>query len=105
MPAACRLYLITPPAIPDPAAFAGTLEQALAAGDVAALQLRLKDVSDSVIEAATSAILPVAQARGGAGIMNDRPYLAARLGCDGVHVGQATRPMPRRDASSGLGIG
>lgn len=92
MPAACRLYLITPPAIDDPAAFARTLEAALAAGDVAALQIRLKDVPDAVIEAATAAILPVAQARGVAVIMNDRPDLAARLGCDGVHIGQGDAP-------------
>ena len=86
--AKCRLYLITPPRIDDPAAFARTLEAALAAGDVAALQIRLKDVSDEVIEAATAAILPVAQAHGVAVIMNDQPDLAVRLGCDGVHVGQ-----------------
>ena len=29
-----------------------------------------------------------AQARGAAVILNDRPDLASRLGCDGVHVGQ-----------------
>ena len=87
--AKCLLYLITPPRIDDPAAFALTLEAALAAGDVAALQVRLKDVSDEVIEAATQAILPVAQAHGVAVIMNDRPDLAVRLGCDGVHVGQS----------------
>ena len=88
MPPACRLYLITPPVITDPAAFAATLEQALSGGDVAALQVRLKDVPDADIAAATRAILPVAQARGVAVIMNDRPDLAAALGCDGVHIGQ-----------------
>ena len=92
MPAPCRLYLITPPVIDDLAAFARTLETALAAGDVAALQIRLKHASDAVIEAATAAILPVAQARGVAVIMNDRPDLAARLGCDGVHIGQDDAP-------------
>ena len=86
--AQCRLYLITPPRIDDPAGFARTLEAALAAGDVAALQIRLKDVPDEVIESATQAILPAAQAHGVAVIMNDRPDLAVRLGCDGVHVGQ-----------------
>ena len=84
----CRLYLITPPRIDDPAAFARSLELALAAGDVAALQVRLKEVPDSVIETVTELVRPLAQARGVAVIMNDRPDLAARLGCDGVHVGQ-----------------
>lgn len=88
MPAACRLYLITPPRIDDPADFARTLELALAAGDVAALQIRLKEVPDSIIETVTEAVRPLAQARGVAVIMNDRPDLAVRLGCDGVHVGQ-----------------
>ena len=89
MPAAeCRLYLITPPALPDLKGFLAALEQALDAGDIAALQIRLKGASDAEIEAATRAILPICQARGTAVIMNDRPDLAARLGCDGVHVGQ-----------------
>ena len=85
----CRLYLITPPAIPDPAAFAVTLGEALDAGDVAALQIRLKDVDDAAILAAVATLAPVARARGVAVILNDRPDLAARSGCDGVHVGQS----------------
>jgi thiamine-phosphate pyrophosphorylase len=88
MTADCRLYLITPPRIDDLAAFGHQLAQALDAGDVAALQIRLKDVPDEVIAAAVDALMPIAQARGVAVILNDRPDLAARLGCDGVHVGQ-----------------
>jgi len=38
--------------------------------------------------AAVDALSPIAQARGVAVILNDRPDLAAKLGCDGVHVGQ-----------------
>jgi thiamine-phosphate pyrophosphorylase len=87
-----RLYLITPPRIDDPAAFALLLDAALGAGDVAALQIRLKDAPDSAIEAASMAVLPLAQARGVAVIMNDRPDLALRLGCDGVHIGQQDAP-------------
>jgi thiamine-phosphate pyrophosphorylase len=89
MPATdCRLYLITPPQIPDLPAFLKALEEALSAGDVAALQVRLKGVPDAEIERATRAVLPVAHAHDVAVILNDRPDLAARLGCDGVHVGQ-----------------
>ena len=84
----CRLYLITPPRLDDLAAFGRTLAHALDAGDVAALQVRLKDVPDEVIAAAVDALLPIAAARGVAVILNDRPDLAASLGCDGVHVGQ-----------------
>lgn len=85
----CALYLITPPSIPDLAAFAGRLDQALGAGSVAALQIRLKDADDAAILAAVAALKPVAQAHGVAVILNDRPDLAARSGCDGVHVGQS----------------
>ena len=85
----CRLYLITPPRLDDLAAFGHTLARTLDAGDVAALQVRLKDVSDEIVVAAAQVLAPIAQARGVAVILNDRPDLAARLGCDGVHVGQS----------------
>lgn len=87
--APCRLYLITPPAIDDLAAFGHELAHALDAGDVAALQIRLKDVPHEVIEAAVDVLTPICHARDVAVILNDRPDLAARLGCDGVHVGQS----------------
>jgi thiamine-phosphate pyrophosphorylase len=93
MTADCRLYLITPPRLDDLAAFGRTLAHALDAGDVAALQIRLKDQSDEVIAAAVDALSPIAQARGVAVILNDRPDLAAKLGCDGVHVGQSDTPL------------
>ncbi len=83
----CRLYLVTPPRIAIPE-FTGQLAAALDGGDVACLQIRLKDVDDDEIRRATEAILPVAQARDVAVLMNDRPDLAAETGCDGVHVGQ-----------------
>jgi thiamine-phosphate pyrophosphorylase len=88
----CRLYLITPPRIDDLAAFGHVLAQALDAGDVAALQIRLKDVDDEIIAATVDALAPIAQARGVAVILNDRPDLAAKLGCDGVHIGQDDMP-------------
>jgi thiamine-phosphate pyrophosphorylase len=83
----CRLYLITPPKIELPA-FAETLKRALDAGDVASLQLRLKDVPDDEIERAVNVLMPIAQQRGVAFILNDRPDLAGRFGCDGVHIGR-----------------
>jgi thiamine-phosphate pyrophosphorylase len=85
---ACRLYLITPPRLDDLAGFGRALAHALDAGDVAALQIRLKDQPAEIVAAAVDALMPIAQARGVAVILNDRPDLAARLGCDGVHVGQ-----------------
>ncbi|HEX3973753.1 MAG TPA: thiamine phosphate synthase, partial [Stellaceae bacterium] len=82
-----RLYLITPPAF-APAAFAPLIEAALDAGDVACVQLRLKDVDDDTIRRAADVLRPITQSRDVAFIMNDRPDLALQTGSDGVHVGQ-----------------
>jgi thiamine-phosphate pyrophosphorylase len=87
----CRLYLITPPAIAL-RTFPDQLAAALDAGEVAALQLRLKPADDDLVRRAADAIRPVTQARGVALIMNDRPDLAVATGCDGVHVGQTDTP-------------
>jgi thiamine-phosphate pyrophosphorylase len=86
-----RLYLITPPVL-DPHEFAPLLEAALSGGDVAAVQLRLKEVEDETIRAAAARLQPIVQERGVAFIMNDRPDLAAELDCDGVHVGDEDWP-------------
>ena len=85
MPHDCHLYLLTPPSLP--ADFERTLAEALDGGEVAALQLRLKDVSDDEIRRAVDLVRPIAQSRGTALILNDRPDLAAETGCDGAHIG------------------
>jgi thiamine-phosphate pyrophosphorylase len=87
-----RLYLITPPRLDDLAGFGRVLAHALDAGDVAALQIRLKEVDDSIVAACVDALAPIAAARDVAVILNDRPDLAAKLGCDGVHIGQEDAP-------------
>ncbi|MFM2044430.1 MAG: thiamine phosphate synthase [Pseudomonadota bacterium] len=103
----CRLYLITPPAL-DPVAFAPVLAAALDAGDVASVQLRLKDVGDDAVRRAVDLLRPVAQSRDVAFLLNDRPDLAAETGCDGVHVGQEDMPYAQarrivgRDAIVGV---
>jgi len=83
----CRLYLITPPEI-DVRSFRGQLTEALSGGDVACLQLRLKDVSDDAILAAADALLPILKDRDVPLLVNDRPDLAKAAEADGVHVGQ-----------------
>jgi len=87
-PPACQLYLITPPTIADLDAFARDLDAALGAGDVAAVQIRLKPASDDEIRAAVAKLKPVCHAHGVVVLLNDRPDLARATGCDGVHVGQ-----------------
>lgn len=81
------MYLITPPVL-EPARFAEDLARALDAGDVGALQIRLKDADDDTVRRAVDALRPVAQARGVAVILNDRADLAVETGCDGAHLGQ-----------------
>jgi thiamine-phosphate pyrophosphorylase len=95
-----RLYLITPPKI-EPRAFAEDLKRALGAGDVASLQLRLKDVGEDEIVRAAEILMSIAQKADVAFILNDRPDLAAWLGCDGVHVGQ--QDASYEDARAAMG--
>lgn len=100
MPERTRLYLITPPAF-SLAPFAAQLAEALDGGDVAAVQLRLKDVSDAEILRIGAALKPIIQDADAAFILNDRPDLAARLDADGVHVGQ--QDMPYKEARALMG--
>ena len=99
-PEGCRVYLITPPRF-DPVPFAGLLAAALDAGDVAAVQLRLKDADDDAWKRAIDALRPVSQARGVAFLLNDRADLVKPTGCDGAHVGQDD--MPAREARKLMG--
>jgi thiamine-phosphate pyrophosphorylase len=85
----------------DPGPFASVLERALDAGDVAAVQLRLKSASDDEIRRAARALMPRVQRRGVAFILNDRPDLAAELGADGVHVGADDTPYAKARALVG----
>jgi thiamine-phosphate pyrophosphorylase len=96
----CRLYLITPPRL-DPVAFGDQLAVALDAGDVAAVQLRLKDVDDDAWRRAIDALRPVTQSRGVAFLLNDRADLVREAGCDGAHVGQ--EDFPAREARALMG--
>lgn len=83
---ACQLYLISPEQLSTD--FALLLEEALAAGPIAAFQLRLKNVDDAGIIAASEALLPICQKHEVAFILNDRMDLVQRVGADGVHLGQ-----------------
>jgi len=89
---ATRLYLISPERLEHPSIFADNLRAALDGGDVAAFQLRLKDVADDAIARAADTLRPICQQRDVAFILNDRPDLAAKLDCDGVHIGQGDMP-------------
>ena len=102
----CRLYLITPPTL-ELLAFRERLEAALDAGDVAAVQLRLKEADEDALRRAIDVLRPVVQAHGAAFLLNDRPDLAAATGCDGAHVGREDTDIAtaRRLLGDGLQLG
>jgi thiamine-phosphate pyrophosphorylase len=87
----CRLYIITPETF-ELHPFADLLGRALDAGDVAAVQLRLKNASDDVWKRAVDVLRPVTQSRRVEFLLNDRADLVAAAGCDGAHVGQEDVP-------------
>lgn len=102
----CQLYLISPPRF-DPG-FPEQLKAALDGGPVAAFQLRLKGAEDFEVLRAGEVIKPILAAYDVALIVNDRADLAAKLGADGVHLGQedgsvaAARQLLGRDAQIGV---
>lgn len=84
----CDVYLITPETIPDVAEFATQLDEVLATGCVACVQLRLKNVDDAEFEQAALSLLPVCHKYEIPLLINDRADMAAKVGADGVHLGQ-----------------
>lgn len=109
---ACQLYLITPAAL-DPESFRTSFIEALEGGDVACVQLRLKTPDGApaprkLVREAARVLMPEAQSRDVAFIINDDAELAAELGADGVHVGQddmsakAARAIVGTDAIVGV---
>ena len=90
----CRLYLITPPVI-EADKFSESFAAALGAGDVACVQLRLKDAGDDEIRRAAEILMPIAHRHDVAFLINDRPDLAGELNADGCHVGQQDTPYKK----------
>lgn len=86
-----RLYLITPPQIANVDQFAGLLRAAIEGGDIASLQIRLKDSDNQIDPQATRAVAlavkPILRDHDIALFINDSPPLARALEADGVHLG------------------
>ncbi|MBT5186865.1 MAG: thiamine phosphate synthase [Kordiimonadaceae bacterium] len=81
-----RLYLITPSEF-ELDTFAVQLQDALEGGDVASVQLRMKNSYDEDIIKAAKTLMPICHAKDVAFILNDRPDIAHKVGADGVHIG------------------
>jgi thiamine-phosphate pyrophosphorylase len=80
-----RLYLVTP-RLDDTADFARALTPALAAGDVAAVLLRLAQAGERELIQRIKALTGPVQDQGVALLVDDYPDLVARAGADGAHL-------------------
>jgi thiamine-phosphate pyrophosphorylase len=80
-----RLYLITP-AVADAPTFALTLAQALAAGDIAAVLLKLSPADERSQINSIKAIVSAVQRHGAALLVDGHAELVARSGADGAHL-------------------
>jgi thiamine-phosphate pyrophosphorylase len=80
-----HLYLVTP-ALDDTAAFAAELGSALAAGDVAAVLLRLNDADERTLINRAKLVAAAVQRRDTALLIDGHASLVARVGADGAHL-------------------
>ena len=78
----------------------------LASAGVDIVQLREKEMDKAEVREAAAPILDACRAAGIPFIVNDFPDIAAKLGADDVHVGQADVPVPaaRRTAGGIVGL-
>ncbi len=102
-----RLVLITPQ-LDETAAFAGSIEGALAAGDVAAVLLRLHAADERTLINRTKLVAAAVQRRDIALLLDGHPGLVARAGADGAHLTglealQAALPALKPDRIAGSG--
>src|SRR4028118_442508 len=81
----CQLYLISP--LDVGGGFPARLEEALAAGPVAAFQFRVKGMDQHEAARLAEPLQSICQAYEVAFIVNDDMALAKRIGADGVHLG------------------
>lgn len=102
-----RLYLVTPE-LDDAATFAAALDPVLAAGNVAAVLLRLKEGDERRLINRAKSVIAAVQRRDIALLLDGRPELAARAGADGAHLAgiEALRdalPTLKPDRIAGVG--
>jgi thiamine-phosphate pyrophosphorylase len=102
-----RLYLVTAE-LGDTAAFADTVDRLLAAGDVAAVLLRLHDADERTLINRVKSVARAVQGRDVALLLDGRPELVGRAGADGAHLSgidalHAALPMLKPDRIAGAG--
>jgi thiamine-phosphate pyrophosphorylase len=80
-----RLYLATP-VVDDPASLLAELPALLAAVDVAAVLVRLKETDQRTMISRIKALAPIVQNAGAALLVDGYPEIVARGGADGAHL-------------------
>ena len=98
----CQLYLISPLDVSGD--FPLRLAEALGAGDVAAFQLRVKDVDPEEAARLAEPLLAICKEHDVAFVVNDDVTLAKHLGADGVHLGQGDASLKEARAALGKDV-
>jgi len=80
-----RLYLVTEE-LDDTTSFAAAIDRVVAAGDVAAVLLRLQEADERTLINRAKTVASVIQRRDIALLLDGRPELVARAGADGAHL-------------------
>jgi thiamine-phosphate pyrophosphorylase len=80
-----RLYLATPD-VDDPSQLAATLPALLAAADIAAVLVRLRETDHRTMISRVKALAPAIQEAGAALLLDGHAELVARAGADGAHL-------------------
>lgn len=102
-----RLYLATP-VIDDPASLLAELPALLAAADVAAVLVRLRETDQRTMISRIKALAPVVQHAGAALLVDGHPDIVARGGADGAHLAgiaalEEAMPSLKPDRIAGVG--
>lgn len=102
-----RLYLATP-VVDDPTSLLAQLPALLAAADVAAVLVRLKETDQRTMISRIKALVPVVQNAGAALLVDGHPEIVARGGADGAHLAgiaalEEAMPSLKPDRIAGVG--
>jgi thiamine-phosphate pyrophosphorylase len=102
-----RLYLATPE-VDDPSQLASQLPELLAAADVAAVLVRLKETDQRTMITRAKTLAPAIQNAGAALLLDGHAELVARAGADGAHLNgvaalEEAWPSLKPDRIAGVG--
>jgi thiamine-phosphate pyrophosphorylase len=102
-----RLYLATP-LVDDPSELVASLPELLAAADVAAVLLRLRETDQRTMISRVKALAPAVQHGGAALLLDGHVELVARGGADGAHLNgiaamEDALPSLKPDRIAGVG--